>query len=74
MSWGVKPDLMIGHSLGENTAACLAGVLTFEDALDLLILRGKLTQSAREGAMMSVNLSASRSSSRCSRASAISRS
>jgi len=58
MSWGVKPDLMIGHSLGENTAACIAGVLKFEDALDLLILRGKLTQSADEGAMTSVNLSA----------------
>ena len=49
---------MIGHSLGENTAACIAGVLRFEDALDLLILRGKLTQSAQEGAMTSVNLPA----------------
>ncbi|HEB89883.1 MAG TPA: KR domain-containing protein [Deltaproteobacteria bacterium] len=56
MSWGVEPDLMIGHSMGENTAACIAGVLSFDDALDLLILRGELTQRADEGAMVSVNL------------------
>ena len=58
MSWGVKPDLMIGHSLGENTAACLAGVFSFEEALDLVILRGRLTQRAEAGTMTSVQLPA----------------
>ena len=57
MSWGVKPDLMIGHSMGENTAACIAGVLSFEDGLELLIARGALMERSAEGAMLSVNLS-----------------
>ncbi len=56
LSWGIEPDLMIGHSMGENTAACLAGVLEFEDALDLLILRGELMRRSAPGAMTSVNL------------------
>src|SRR6056297_1492300 len=48
---------MIGHSMGENTAACLAGVLSLEDAIGLLALRGELTERAEEGAMLSVALS-----------------
>ncbi|MFT5442171.1 MAG: acyl transferase domain-containing protein, partial [Myxococcota bacterium] len=56
-SWGIEPEVMIGHSMGENTAACLAGVLSFEDTLDLMILRGVLTTRAPAGAMTSVALS-----------------
>jgi len=56
IAWGVAPKVLIGHSLGENTAACLAGVFDYEDALDLVILRGVLTQRASEGTMTSVNL------------------
>lgn len=56
-SWGFEPEVMIGHSMGENTAACLAGVLSYEDTLDLMILRGVLTTKAPAGAMTSVALS-----------------
>lgn len=56
MSYGVQPVGMIGHSLGENTAACLAGVMSFEDALDLVILRGALVERAPGGGMLSVEL------------------
>ncbi|RLC10634.1 MAG: polyketide synthase, partial [Deltaproteobacteria bacterium] len=58
MSWGVKPDLMIGHSMGENTAACIAGVLSYKDGLELLIARGELMERTAEAAMVSVNLRA----------------
>ncbi len=55
-SWGVEPAALIGHSLGENTAACIAGVMSFEDALGLVTLRGKLFAKVSGGAMTSVNL------------------
>jgi acyl transferase domain-containing protein/thioesterase domain-containing protein len=54
--WGVKPAAMIGHSLGEWVAACLAGVFEPEDALALLVERGRLMDAAPEGAMLSVPL------------------
>ncbi|MEQ1853194.1 MAG: type I polyketide synthase, partial [Chthoniobacteraceae bacterium] len=58
MSWGIEPAALIGHSVGENAAACLSGVLSYEDALGLVILRGQLVERVAEGAMLSVPLSA----------------
>ena len=57
--YGVKPDVVIGHSMGENTAACIAGVFSFEDALGLLLLRGQLVEQTPPGGMISVPMAAS---------------
>lgn len=56
ISWGVRPAALIGHSMGENTAACLAGVLSFEDCLGLVMLRGQLFDTIARGGMLSVPL------------------
>ena len=55
-SIGLRPEVMLGHSIGEWVAACLAGVFTFEDAIKLVCIRGKLMQSCPTGSMLGVEL------------------
>lgn len=54
MSWGIAPKALVGHSMGENTAACLAGVMSFEDCIGLVHLRGQLFDTVPAGGMLSV--------------------
>ena len=54
MAWGVRPDAMIGHSIGEYTAAVIAGVLEHDQALALLAKRGAITAEQPPGSMIAV--------------------
>ncbi|MBM3807740.1 MAG: amino acid adenylation domain-containing protein [Acidimicrobiia bacterium] len=56
MSWGIKPAAMIGHSIGEYVAACLAGVFDLPTACTLVAVRGKVMWQQPRGAMLAVSM------------------
>jgi amino acid adenylation domain-containing protein len=56
MEWGIAPSGLLGYSLGEYTAACLAGVMSLEDALRVVALRARMIEELPAGAMLAVPL------------------
>ena len=56
IKWGIQPRALIGHSLGEYVAACLAGVFSLEDALAIVFRKGQMMQNLPGGSMLSIPL------------------
>jgi acyl transferase domain-containing protein len=56
IEWGLQPQALLGYSLGEYVAACLAGVLSLQDALTLVVRRAQLIQALPQGSMIAVML------------------
>lgn len=59
-SWGIQPTAVVGHSVGEVAAACIAGILTLDQAAQIIVLRGRFMEqcSAAGGTMLAVGMSA----------------
>lgn len=57
MSFGIKPSLMLGHSLGEYVAACVSGVFSLEDAIKIVCARGHAISTCSQGEMLAIPLS-----------------
>jgi acyl transferase domain-containing protein/NADPH:quinone reductase-like Zn-dependent oxidoreductase/SAM-dependent methyltransferase/acyl carrier protein len=55
MSWGIQPGAVMGHSVGEYVAACVAGVFSLEEGLKLIATRGRLMQNCEPGLMAAVS-------------------
>ena len=53
-AWGIRPDMVMGHSAGEYAAACVAGVFSFVDGLKLIAARGRLMGTTAAGAMVAL--------------------
>jgi len=54
MSWGIVPESMMGYSIGEYVAACLAGVISLEDSLRVLAVRAQKIEALAPGAMLAI--------------------
>jgi amino acid adenylation domain-containing protein len=54
MSWGIEPQALAGHSVGEYVALCVAGALSLDDALRMISVRSRLMQKMPRGSMLSV--------------------